>query len=156
MKRLAIVLSAALIAVSALAQPAHKGGEKTKKYFERIQAEKIAFFTNELDLSPEEAQLFWPVYNQYSKELREAHFNTMKCLGNMNKADANLSDSERENRADAYVKALASENEILGKYHKKFKKVLPIEKVGRLYLAEEAFRMKKIQGLRQDCTRPKP
>lgn len=31
----------------------------------RIEAEKIAFFTRRMDLSPEEAKLFWPVYNDF-------------------------------------------------------------------------------------------
>ena len=38
----------------------------------RLEALKIAYITKNLDLSPEEAQKFWPVYNQYSAELKKA------------------------------------------------------------------------------------
>ena len=38
---------------------------------ERLEALKIAFITKELNLSPEEAQRFWPVYNNYSQELKK-------------------------------------------------------------------------------------
>jgi Skp family chaperone for outer membrane proteins len=38
----------------------------------RLEALKIAYITKRLDLSPEEAQKFWPVYNQYAEELKRA------------------------------------------------------------------------------------
>lgn len=41
--------------------------------FERIEALKTKYITEELDLSPAEAQQFWPVYNQYRKELESIH-----------------------------------------------------------------------------------
>ncbi len=37
---------------------------------ERLQALKIAYLTKKLDLSPEEAQRFWPIYNQYTTDIR--------------------------------------------------------------------------------------
>jgi hypothetical protein len=37
---------------------------------ERLQALKIAYLTKKLDLSPEEAQRFWPIYNQYTADIR--------------------------------------------------------------------------------------
>src|SRR5450432_1658903 len=38
----------------------------------RLEALKIAYITKRLDLSPEEAQKFWPIYNQYAEELKRA------------------------------------------------------------------------------------
>ncbi len=37
---------------------------------EKIQALKIAFITQKLGLTAEEAQKFWPIYNQYDQEVR--------------------------------------------------------------------------------------
>lgn len=37
----------------------------------KIEALKIAFISKKLDLTPDEAQKFWPVYNQYFKEMRQ-------------------------------------------------------------------------------------
>ena len=37
---------------------------------EKIQSLKIAFITQKLQLTPDEAQKFWPVYNQYDNEIR--------------------------------------------------------------------------------------
>jgi hypothetical protein len=38
---------------------------------EQIETIKVAFITNKLDLTSEEAQKFWPVHNNYQKELME-------------------------------------------------------------------------------------
>ena len=37
----------------------------------RLEAYKIAFLTKKLNLSSEEAQKFWPVYNKYVDEIRQ-------------------------------------------------------------------------------------
>lgn len=38
-----------------------------------LEAMKIAFLTRRLNISPDEAQRFWPVYYQYAAENRQAH-----------------------------------------------------------------------------------
>ena len=49
------------------AQPQRKG--------ERIEALKIAYITQALKLTAEEAQNFWPVYNTYTQEIKTARLN---------------------------------------------------------------------------------
>jgi len=44
----------------------------SEKQQQNLEALKVAFISKELALTPEEAQKFWPVYNQYSKELNSA------------------------------------------------------------------------------------
>lgn len=44
----------------------------------RIEALKIAYLTKKLNLSPAEAQKFWPVYNKYTAEIREAQIEARK------------------------------------------------------------------------------
>ena len=115
---------------------------------DRIQSEKIAFFTNELDLSPKEAQKFWPVYNDYSKESRVAHDATMRAFRNLSgRPGETLPDKEVEKRLSEYMKALKKENDLSIEYYNKFKEVLPIKKVAKLYQTEEAFRMRMINYL---------
>ncbi|HUH19220.1 hypothetical protein [Albibacterium sp.] len=43
--------------------------QDNKAQFERIEAAKVAFISNRLDLSPQEAQKFFPIYNQYQQEI---------------------------------------------------------------------------------------
>jgi hypothetical protein len=44
----------------------------------RLEALKIAWLTKKLNLTPEEAQRFWPVYNQYSAEIKRVRENGVK------------------------------------------------------------------------------
>ena len=37
--------------------------------FKAIESEKIAYITKELKLTPGEAEVFFPIYNQYNREM---------------------------------------------------------------------------------------
>jgi Spy/CpxP family protein refolding chaperone len=56
-----------VIAMPALAQ---KGG-KSSYNKEKLESAKIAFITKRLDLTPKQAEKFWPLYNQHYKNKKE-------------------------------------------------------------------------------------
>jgi hypothetical protein len=85
---------------------------------EKIQALKIAFITQKLQLTPDEAQKFWPIYNQYDNEVRGIE------SGN----DPNVIDKEQ--------KLLNVRKKYLGT----FQKILGQDKTNRLFNAERDFR----------------
>ena len=135
----AVAVSAA---ISASAQE-HKDDWKKK-----MMSEKVAFFTVELDLTPEEAQKFWPVYNQVDKEKDEATAAVFKAYFELGKAlEAKKPQKEISNLLDQYVEAMEKQSEINVKADEKFRKVLPVEKVARLYIGEETFRRQYIRRL---------
>lgn len=138
------------------AQPQGKpDNEQRKKDWERIQSEKIAFITQELDLTPEEAQVFWPVYNQCWKEILASHKATREAFDEIRgKKGDELSDKEMEKKLDAYIQATAQSNQVLTDWYPKFKKVLPVRKVAKLYQAEEAFQQRMINNLRKHPQHP--
>ena len=138
------------------AQPQGKPNEEQrKKDWERLQAEKIAFITQELDLTPEEAQVFWPVYNQCWKEVLASHKATREALaGIRGKQAEGLTDKEMEKKLDAYIQASTRSNQVLADWYPKFKQVLPIRKVAKLYQAEEAFQQRMINNLRKHPQHP--
>jgi len=151
MKRLITLTLSLMIAVVSLAQ-APDGNQKRhhdKDGFNRMQSEKIGFLTSELDLTPDEAAAFFPLYNQYTKDAAMAHKTTMKALMSLNnKSEEELSDEEIEKRINAYTTAQKEEQNIIVGYLDKFKTVLPIKKVAKFYLAEEKFRVMMINQLR--------
>ncbi len=55
----------------------------------RIYALKIAYITKRLDLSPDEAQKFWPIYNQYAEELKRTRQDAVRN----NKSEIELDDA---------------------------------------------------------------
>jgi hypothetical protein len=44
---------------------------------ERLEALKIAYLTKKLNLNTEEAQRFWPVYNQYVSDMKKVRANEL-------------------------------------------------------------------------------
>ncbi|MGN6417142.1 MAG: hypothetical protein ACTHMC_06615 [Pseudobacter sp.] len=86
----------------------------------KIEALKIAFYTRKLDLSTEEAQKFWPVYNKYSAELKKV------------RQDAKANNSPEIETEEKYLN-------IRKRYNAEFSKVLPAEKVNAFFKAEKEF-----------------
>jgi len=144
------LLSAFLLSLSTLFATASKSfiqNGNTKK--EQIEAMKVAFITRKLELTPAEAQVFWPVYNQFEAEqeaLRKRH--RQEKMVNSEDDYSGLSDADTEKMVDNEIIFRQQELDILKKYHSQFKKVLPIKKVALLYKAQQDFQkelLKKIQ-----------
>ena len=115
---------------------------------EKMMAEKIAFLTLEVGLTPEEAQAFWPVYNQVEKEKDEAMFTMIHAYKEMSKAmDEKKGEKEISALLDKYLDAQKKVNEVENGIAAKYKAVLPVEKVAKLYVAEEKFRRQQIRKL---------
>ncbi|HEY4208333.1 MAG TPA: hypothetical protein VGM31_16020 [Puia sp.] len=70
-----------------------------------IQALKIAFITKRLNLSPEEAEKFWPIYNRYSAEVRQAYL-SYRDNKNELKLDESLLDIRKKYSVE-FLKALS-------------------------------------------------
>ena len=100
---------------------------------ERVRAEKVAFLTEEIDLTESEAQVFWPIYNEIQKMAKGV--------------EEKKGSKEMEKLVKAYIDAKEKNEGIETKYLNKLLKVLPAEKVARYYVAEEKFRHQQIGRL---------
>ena len=99
----------------------------------------ISVITNKLDLTSEEAQKFWPVHNNYQKELME--------LMKKRREDRQKTDIAPNDKINA---ELAFESKILDlkkRYKKLYSKVIPSQKILLLYQAEREFREHLIKQL---------
>ena len=115
---------------------------------ERVRAEKVAFLTEEIDLTESEAQVFWPIYNEIQKTERESFEAVKKAYDAMAKGvEEKKSGKEMEKLVKAYIDAKEKNEGIETKYLNKLLKVLPAEKVARYYVAEEKFRHQQIGRL---------
>jgi len=120
---------------------------------ERIEAHRIAFLTTKLDLSPEEAQRFWPVYNQCQKEQEAIRKQNREELhgkkpgGRPNLDD--MSDKEVEKMVDSHLASRQQELDVQKACLAKYKDVLPIKKVAKLFQAERQFKKELLREMRQ-------
>ncbi|NLX29986.1 MAG: hypothetical protein GXY59_13555 [Bacteroidales bacterium] len=109
--------------------------------FEKFKSQKIAFLTEKMNLTPREAQEFWPVYNQFEKERMELQFKRRELEMKTRDENATLSDQEVISITREIAASFRKEAENAGQYNEKFLKILPPQKVLLLYRAENQFRV---------------
>jgi len=122
--------------------------ENFQKKREEINSEKIAYITKELNLTPQEAQLFWPVYNEYQSKMEEE----MKAMRDDKKSIDydKISDKEASALADQQIIQMQKMLDVKKAYHAKFKEVLPPKKLLKLYDAEKGFRKQLLKQIHQN------
>ncbi len=128
-----------VLAAPLLAQPGKEARE------EKIEAFKIAFFTEQLQLTPEESQKFWPLFNQFENEreaLRESHDLDAKKL-------ELLSDKEVENFMNQHFEMEEKLLKLRRDYARRFQEVLPIRKVAMLQRLERKFAQTLLEELKR-------
>lgn len=117
-------------------------GAQPGQGMERLEATKIAFISQKMDLSPREAEKFWPIYNQYEKENRDL----LKQRREMAQSKTEMSPENRLNEQFEFEEKML---EIRKKYTKEFGKAVSSEKVLRLFEAERAFKANLVKELQQ-------
>ena len=131
-----------LIAILFLAGPSLYAQHHSKKDFpgwDAIKTQKIAFLTEQLSLTPEEAQNFWPVYNMLESE-REKIWREKKDLEDSFHNDSTkMNDAQFRLMAEKYADIHLREGQMMKEYNDKLLKVLPARKVATLYFAERKF-----------------
>ena len=121
---------------------------------EKIESQKIAFITNQLDLTSEEAQVFWPVYNEFSKEMKSLHNEKKENSKEIRKNIENMSDSEIAKFLEKIFVIEQKELDVKKKYNLKFQKILSTQKVAKLYRAEREFKKELLNRIRKGGEKP--
>ena len=116
---------------------------------DKILALKMAFFTQKLDLSPDEAQRFWPIYNAFQTELKQLRKTRKNLLQDVSENYESMSDKEIETALDDELNLAQKEIDLRKKYHPQFKSVLSIRKVALLYKAEEQFKRRLLEEIQK-------
>lgn len=119
--------------------------------FDRIENAKIAYLTEKLVLTPEQAQKFWPLYTEFNNKRRE--------LGRQQRQlrPEKLQSLSDEQTSDLLQKMFAlrqSEVTLEKNYFEKFQKVLSGKQLGQLFVGEREFTRVILRKL--DPARPAP
>jgi len=115
----------------------------------KIEQLKIGYLTERMNLSTEEAQKFWPLYNEYSKKMRLAKGKTRLKMEEIKLSLDASTDSELESLADELIAFKIKEGKFFEDFYPRFKSILSIEKVLRFYKAEEEFPRWVLKQVRQ-------
>lgn len=148
MKRvLFIAFTGLLFFITGIAQgqdPSHEAR------WEKIKAEKVAFLTTQLSLTPAEAEKFWPIYNEMEQQRWNAQKARRELENKVSEAEESLSENEIIKLTRDFAGSMAKEGALLSGYNEKLLKVIPAKKVLKLYKAENEFRMNMIRKFRDN------
>ena len=124
--------------------------ERFREKKEQITSLKVAFITNQLNLTPDEAAKFWPLFNAFEGKQQEIRKQKLKAY--FGRSDNNSIDKLSEKDASAVLSQMENTEEELYQLKKKFvanlKGVLPATKILKLKKAEEEFSKKLLQQYR--------
>jgi hypothetical protein len=108
---------------------------------QKVQAVKEKFLDKNLQLTGEEAARFWPLYRRYQDEVIE-----VRRLKRLNNSDAQANGREQVKKDLEYDSRLV---DIKTRYNNEFLKILPPEKLSRLYKSEREFNDELIRKLNE-------
>lgn len=142
-----ITLLLLFLSIASYSQPG-KFKEKMQQKKEQVKSMKIAYITSELDLTPDEAAKFWPLYNDFEEKQREIRQEKIKNYMDRSQSSDKLTEKE----ATTLINQMETAEEELHQLRKKFisnlKGVLPATKILKLKKAEDEFSKKLLQQYR--------
>ena len=127
-----------------------QNGRLLKQKKEQVKSIKVAYITNELNLTPDEATKFWPLYNEFEEKQNQIRREKLKA--HLNRIDNADFDNLSEKEATTLLTQMESSEDELHLLRKKFianlKNVLPATKILKLKKAEDGFNKKLLQQIR--------
>ncbi|WP_216726593.1 hypothetical protein [Hymenobacter siberiensis] len=120
-----------------LAPAAHaQNGDRRGQRLGQLENAKIAFITNRVSLTQDQAQKFWPLYNEFSTRRRE-----LNRSGRLLRRDVTEGMTDPQIR-DNFTQAFNMRQQELNlekEYFDKFQKVISLRQVVQLFQAERDF-----------------
>ena len=132
MKKLLLILTIFITSVTFAQDP----DQVDKPLPERVEALKIAFISQRLELTPDEAQKFWPIYKNYETELRQL----------LRDQKGNNDPLERDKKI----------NDLRFKFRPEFARIIGQPRANKLFGAEHEFRRVLMEQLKNRGNKQRP
>lgn len=98
-----------------------------------------------MDLTPAEAEKFWPVYNDMEKARKEAFRKVMVAYDALKKGlSEGKSEKEISTLLNRYVEAMRTSRDVEARFTPQLTRIVSVEKVAKLLIGEEEFRRMQI------------
>src|SRR5262245_27575905 len=101
------------------------------EWLAKIQADKRGLVAKGMDLTPEEAKKFWPLYDQFQRELAVPQSSYTRAVLDVIAAGNTLTDANAKRLVEQVQSAAADEVRLQQKHFKQLLKVLPARKAAR-------------------------
>lgn len=110
---------------------------------EKVQAAKIAFITNKLNLTSKQAEQFWPLYNEFEAKRKELKDFLKEG------AETELTDAQAKEEIKKLLASRQQEVDLEKEYADKFMKVITPKQVHALMHSEKEFTRMLVKRLRE-------
>ena len=124
------------------AQENKEGKQNWKEKKEAMKAMKVGHITQKLELTTQEAEKFWPIYNELYEKIEAQRKPIMAMHRKIRKSENGIADLSDGEISDFLRIRIESEEKIAAlkkDYNSKFVKVLGEKKTAMLYIAEMDF-----------------
>ncbi len=112
---------------------------------DKIEALRVSFISKKVELTTNESEKFWPVYNEYNDKIKAIKKNLRQSY---KKAPETISDKEAEELYQLDIKSKQAEVDIHKLYSEKIKAVIGAKKIIKLRIAEEEFKREIINSIK--------
>jgi hypothetical protein len=116
---------------------------------EKLNSYKIAFFTQKLNLTPQEAEKFWPLYNDYQDRKNKIQVERVQMTRTVVQNGANMSDKELTELGDKYFGLEIKEADLSKEFYNNMKGILPPLKILKFYQVENQYKLVLLNELQQ-------
>ena len=120
------------------------------KTLEIIKIKKIGFLTETLSLTADEAEKFWPIYNELEKKRIELGTKKRELEKLVEEPKSEMTSADYRKLAIELAATHTTEGKLIEEYNLKMLNVLPAEKIVKIYGAEGKFRASLMREFRKN------
>ncbi len=114
---------------------------------EKIEAARIALITDRLELSPEQAEKFWPLYNEYSDQKKDLARELQQARKGIDQGT--MTEDESRQLIDKTLNIRDRQLSLERQYAKRMTEVITTQQLLNLKRAEEDFRKMILRRLEE-------
>ncbi len=107
---------------------------------EKVRTDKKLVVATALNLTEAEAKAFWPVYNSYQSDMIAHYDRVFKLVDAYAKSYETMTDENATQLLGEFLSLETDYIALLNSYVPRFRRVLPLVKVARLYQVENKLR----------------
>lgn len=101
------------------------------EWLAKIQADRKGIIARSMDLTPDEAKKFWPLYEQFERELAVPQASLNRAVLDYIAAEGTLTDANAKRITEQMLAAVRDEARLHDKHYRQLLKVLPARKATR-------------------------
>lgn len=136
--------------------PTEKPDDDKDPKDDKIDKLKIAFITTELNLTTDEAEKFWPIYNECEGKIKEIRKANRKIEKEIQDGYDDMTNEDAKKKMATIFENDAKEVTIRKEYGEKFSKLLGDKRALKLLSLEHEFKKELLDALREQGPPPGP